>query len=150
MQVTDGNIGIYFSSFGQKGDLVLELNDERIKKSELDTISASGGRGGSGIIHIRGVKSASTVPTINDQQFCIEVESSPEKCNEYGTGDDIFLYHNNIEKATIPRNFKNFSFCLPLNYVDIENDKFKMQIRGKDSVSRLLCKIIPSHFRDFW
>ena len=55
VQVTDGNIGIYFSESGSKGDLVLELNDERIKKSELNTLVASGGYGGSGHMQFNGV-----------------------------------------------------------------------------------------------
>ena len=128
VQVTDGNIGIYFSNLGAKGDLVLQLNDDRINKSILDTLVVTGGYKGSGNIRVRGVQSMST-------EFCIEVESRPEECNsKYRTGNDIFLSHNNLEKATIPRNFEKFKFCLPYNYVDIENDKFKFHIRGSDGV----------------
>ena len=136
MQVTDGNIGIYSSSLGVKSDLILELNDERINKSILDTIVVTGGFGGSGIMRIRGVQGMSTFSTENDSEFCLEVESSPEECNnEHRTGDSIYLSHNNLEKATIPRNFEHFKFCLPFSYVDIENDKFKLHIRGSDGVS---------------
>ena len=61
VEVSDAFIRIYFFDllFGAKGDLVFELNDERIKKSELDTIVATGGLwendSGSGPIHARGV-----------------------------------------------------------------------------------------------
>ena len=52
--MTDGNIGIYFEpGVGIKGDLVLELNDSRIKKHELNTLVASGGWLGSGIINVK-------------------------------------------------------------------------------------------------
>ena len=129
VEVTDGNIAIYSSVFGRKIDLVIELNDDRIKKSELDTIVASGGFGGSGNMHIRGVS------TNNDPQFCIDIESSPVECNKYRTGDKIHLFHNNIEKATIPKKFDDFSFCLPLNNVDIANDQIKLHIKGTDGVS---------------
>ena len=128
MQVTDGNIGIYFAVLGAKGALVLELNDERIKKSELDTIVATGGFGGSGNIFIRGVGGTSS--------FCIEVESNSENCNSRThTGSSIAIFHNNIEKATIPSKFEQFSFCLPFNYVNIENDKFKLHMKNHDGVS---------------
>ena len=133
VQVTDGNIGIYFSNLGAKGDLVFELIDDRINKSILDTLVVTGGFKGSGNIHVRGVQSMSTN---DDSEFCIEVESIPEECNsKYRTGNDIYLSHNNLEKATIPRNFEHFKFCLPFSYVDIENDKFKLHIRGSDGVS---------------
>ena len=57
VEVSDAYIRIYFSDLtsGAKGDLVLELNDERIKKSELDTLVAAASTGGWGPIHVRGV-----------------------------------------------------------------------------------------------
>ena len=133
VQVTDGNIGVYVAVQDAKGDLILELNDERIKKSELDTIVASGGWGGSGNIQIRGVGG----DYANLQKtFCIEVESSNENCNSgTHTGSSIAIFHNNIEKATIPPKFEQFSFCLPINYVNIENDKFKLHMKNSDGVS---------------
>ena len=135
VQVTDGNIGIYFSNLGAKGDLVFELNDDRINKSILDILVVTGGFEGSGNIHVRGVQNMSTFST--DPEFCIEVESSPEECNSTDrTGNNIYLSHNNLEKATIPQNFEYFKFCLPVSYVDTENDKFKLHIRGKDGVSK--------------
>ena len=132
MQVTDGTIAVYFSTLGAKRDLIFESNDDRITKATLDTFVVTGGFKGSGTMHVRGVQSS---PTENDPEFCIEVHSSPRKCNEYRTGSSIFLYHNNVKKATIPAMFEQFKFCLPLNYVDIENDVFKMHIRGPDGVS---------------
>ena len=58
IQVNDGNIAIYGSDMGMKGALILELNDERIIKSELDTVVVSGGGAGfesSGDIRVRNV-----------------------------------------------------------------------------------------------
>ena len=58
IQVSDGYIGIFFSDNGLKGGLVLELNDARIIKSELNTIVAAGGGPGfesSGNIRVRGI-----------------------------------------------------------------------------------------------
>ena len=131
MQVTDGNIGIYFSVLGFKGDLVFELNDTRIIKSELDTLVTTGGFGGSGNIHIRGVGGDSA-----DSDYCIEIESSKDNCKSgTWTGSSIHLFHNNIEKATIPSKFEQFSFCLPLNYIDAENDKFKFHMKKADGVN---------------
>ena len=128
VQVTDGNIGIYFSALGFKGDLVFELNDTRIKKSELDTLVTTGGFGGSGNIHIRGVGGDSQDSNSN---YCIEIESSKENCKSgTWTGSSIHLFHNNIEKATIPSKFEQFSFCLPINYIDAENDKFKFHMKN--------------------
>ena len=58
IQVSDGYIGIFYSDSGLKGGLVLELNDARIIKSELNTIVAAGGGPGfesSGNIRVRGI-----------------------------------------------------------------------------------------------
>ena len=58
IQVSDGYIGIFFSDNGLKGGLVLELNDARIIKSELNTIVAAGGGPGfesSGNMQVRGI-----------------------------------------------------------------------------------------------
>jgi len=55
VQVTDGNISVYSSNFGSKGNLVIELNDQRIQKSKLNTLVASGGWNGYGNLRFRGV-----------------------------------------------------------------------------------------------
>ena len=60
VEVTDGNIGIYSAdSEGVKGDLVIEVNDERIVKSELNTLTVSGfiynEHEGTGTVRVRGV-----------------------------------------------------------------------------------------------
>ena len=58
VQVTDGSIAVYQSDSGRKGALVIELNDQKIKKSELNTLVASGGSpywGGKGYIQFNGV-----------------------------------------------------------------------------------------------
>lgn len=58
VQVTDGKIAVYQSNSGRKGALVIELNDQRIKKSKLNTLVASGGKpawGGEGYIQFNGV-----------------------------------------------------------------------------------------------
>ena len=63
IQVTDGYIGIFFIDNGMKGmdgmeEAVLELNDARIIKSELNTIVATGGGQGfesSGDMRVRGI-----------------------------------------------------------------------------------------------
>ena len=133
VQVTDGNIAIYFSILGYKSDLVLELNDERIKKAELDTLVTTGGFGGSGNIHIRGVGG---VLAESNSDYCVQIESSKHNCTSgTWTGSSIYLFHNNIEKATIPPKFEKFSFCLPLNYIDTENDKFKLHMKNSDGVN---------------
>ena len=62
VQVIDGQIAVYKSDSGRKGDVVMKLNDSRIKKSELNTLVATGGRkewyrngGGAGYIQFNGV-----------------------------------------------------------------------------------------------
>ena len=60
----DGNIAIYSSDMGMIGALVLELNDERIIKSELNTVVAAGGGIGwesSGDLRVRGICSKTTM-----------------------------------------------------------------------------------------
>ena len=56
VQVTDGNIAIYAAdSNGLKGDLILEWNDDTIVKSHYDTLTVTGGHGGTGDVRVRGV-----------------------------------------------------------------------------------------------
>jgi len=118
--------------WAKKSDLVIELNDDRIKKSELNTLVASGGWGGHGIIHISAVGNKVLDQNSN---YCIEIESSKDNCTSGTyTGSPIGLFHNNVEKATIPSKFEQFSFCLPLNYVNIENDQFKLHMKKRDGV----------------
>ena len=54
LQCTDGKIAVYESDSGRKGILIMEFNDQRIKKSKLNTLAVSGGWGSSGDIHFRG------------------------------------------------------------------------------------------------
>ena len=63
LQCTDGKIAVYQSDSGRKGILIIEFNDQRIKKSKLNTLVVSGGWGGSGDIHFRGY--ADNFPEIN-------------------------------------------------------------------------------------
>jgi len=47
VQVVDHNIAVYMSTVsGQKGELIIDWTDKRIKKSELNTLVASGGASG--------------------------------------------------------------------------------------------------------
>ena len=46
VQVTDGRISVYKSESGRKGAVVIELNDQKIIKSKLNTLVASGGKSG--------------------------------------------------------------------------------------------------------
>ena len=55
VEVQDNLIEIFFSKFGDKKELVMSLFDQRIRKSMLNTLVASGGFKGSGSMHIRGV-----------------------------------------------------------------------------------------------
>ena len=56
VQVTDGNIALYETdSDGVKGDVIVEWNDDSIVKSELNTLTVSGGYGGTGVVRVRGV-----------------------------------------------------------------------------------------------
>ena len=58
VQVTDGNIGVYAAdTHGIKGTLIVEKNDNRIVKSELNTLtaSASNQENSQGTARIRGV-----------------------------------------------------------------------------------------------
>ena len=93
----------------------------------------TGGFGGSGNIHIRGVGGVSAE---SNSDYCVQIESSKHNCTSgTWTGSSIYLFHNNIEKATIPSKFEKFSFCLPLNYIDTENDKFKLHMKNADGVN---------------
>ena len=92
----------------------------------------TGGFGGSGNIHIRGVGGNSGN---SNSDYCIQIESSKNNCKSgTWTGSSIHLFHNNIEKATIPSKFEDFSFCLPLNYIHTEIDKFKLHMKNADGV----------------
>ena len=42
LQCTDGKIAVYQSDSGRKGILIIEINDQRIKKSKLNTVFLSG------------------------------------------------------------------------------------------------------------
>ena len=65
VQVRDGNIAIYSAdSNGIKQDLLVEWDDESIIKSDLNTLTVTGGFGGSGFARIRGV---CTFPTTEVQ-----------------------------------------------------------------------------------
>ena len=61
VQVTDGNIAIYSAnSDGTKADLLVELNDDTIVKSDLNTLTMTGGYGGSGFVRIRSICESQT------------------------------------------------------------------------------------------
>ena len=48
VQLTDGKIAVYATDLnGIKGDLILEWNDDTIVKSDFDTLTITGGFGGS-------------------------------------------------------------------------------------------------------
>ena len=141
VQVMDGYIGVYFSSSGIIGDLVIELKDERIKKSELDTLVATGDTTGSGEMRIRGV---GDVTSDSNTNYCIQIESSDGCSGRMWYKDSFTLLHNNIEKARIsPREiyFKTFNFCLPSNYVDVERDQFTLSTKSRDRVSAITLKL---------
>ena len=56
VQVRDGNIALYSANpDGTKADLLVEFNDEAIVKSDLNTLTITGGFGGTGNAQIRGV-----------------------------------------------------------------------------------------------
>ena len=56
VQVTDGKIGVYAAdTHGIKGTLIVEKNDNRIVKSELNTLTASATKYSQGTARIRGV-----------------------------------------------------------------------------------------------
>ena len=70
--------------------------------------------------------------------YCIRIESNcvlnPENKSSIG------LYHNNIRITTIPAGFTNFQHCLPLHWVDVVNDTFKLHIDDDKNVSlSILC-----------
>ena len=56
VQLTDGKIAVYAADLnGIKGDLILEWNDDTIVKSDFDTLTITGGFGGSGPVRVKGV-----------------------------------------------------------------------------------------------
>ena len=56
VQVRDGNIALYSAnSNGTKKDLLVEWNDDTIIKSDLNTLTITGGYGGTGNVQISGV-----------------------------------------------------------------------------------------------
>ena len=63
-------------------------------------------------------------------EYCIKLESN---CSEAMGESSISLFHNNVKIDTIPAGFKDYEHCLPLHWVDIENDKFKFHIDGSAS-----------------
>ena len=69
-----------------------------------------------------------------DGEYCIKLESN---CSETLDASSISLFHNNIKIDTIPAGFENFQHCLPMHWVDIENDIFKLHIDGDASSSNV-------------
>ena len=56
VQVIDGKIALYSAnSNGTKKDLLVEWNDDTIIKSDLNTLTITGGYGGTGNVQISGV-----------------------------------------------------------------------------------------------
>ena len=56
VQVTDGYIALYETDYdGVKGNRIVWWNDDTIVKSELNTLTVSGGYGGTGVVRVRGV-----------------------------------------------------------------------------------------------
>ena len=56
VQMNDGNISVYSAnSDGTIGDRILEWNDETIVKSHYNTLTVTGGFGGTGTARIRGI-----------------------------------------------------------------------------------------------
>ena len=56
VQVRDGNIAIYSANpDGTKKDLIVEWDDDTIVKSDLNTLTVTGGFGGRGFVQIRGI-----------------------------------------------------------------------------------------------
>ena len=61
--------------------------------------------------------------------------SSSSNCNSGSwSGDPIKLFHNDVEKAIIPSGFTDFEYCIVMDDVDIENDKFKLLAGGSNGV----------------
>ena len=44
------------------------------------------------------------------------------------------MFHNDVEKATLPTRFQDFEYCISKDDVDIENDTFKFLAGGTDGV----------------
>ena len=65
-------------------------------------------------------------------EYCIKLESN---CSETVDGSTISLFHNNIKIETIPTGFENYEHCLPLHWVNIEKDTFKLRHDGGASSS---------------
>ena len=55
MQVSDGNIALYKANpDGSKGYLIVGWNDDTIVKADLNTLTLTGGHGGTGNVETRG------------------------------------------------------------------------------------------------
>ena len=69
-------------------------------------------------------------------EYCIRVTSSSSNCrSNTWSGNPITLFHNDVEKATIPNGFNHFEYCLDNDEVDVKKDKFKLLSGGIDGVS---------------
>ena len=66
-------------------------------------------------------------------EYCIKIQSNCVS-NTYDAAP-IGLFHNNIKIKTIPAGFKDFEYCLPRHWVDVENDIFKLQIDNNEDQS---------------
>ena len=60
-------------------------------------------------------------------EYCIKLESN---CSGTMGGSTISLYHNNIKINTTTAGFNEYEHCMPLHWVDVENDTFKLHIDG--------------------
>ena len=73
---------------------------------------------------------------IGRDEFCIRVTSSSSNCrSNTWSGNPITLFHNDVEKTTIPNGFTDFEYCLDNDEVDVKKDKFKLLSGGIDGVS---------------
>ena len=70
--------------------------------------------------------------------YCIEILAGHfDGCwSQTGSGNDITLLHNGVEKFIYQSEFTDFDFCLHSNEVDVENDLFELKNGGDDGVSR--------------
>ena len=56
LEVNDGQIALYAAdSNGVKGNVIVEWNDDTIVKSFLNTLTVTGGFGGSGVVRVKGI-----------------------------------------------------------------------------------------------
>ena len=124
VQLTDGKIALYAAdSNGIKGDVIVEWNDDTIVKSHYDTLTMTGGYGGTGNVRVKGVCCSQHL----DHQGSYSNQYNHQPVDN-GTADQKDYFH--IMAPGFPRDLNQ------VFEIDTGNMKFQCKIYSKEIVNQ--------------